>query len=61
MYVCICNKAQALSAQQSIDQSYQNQVPNTWRSVVQDPGTMQLFLDFYKSTQARGYNFGTYL
>jgi exportin-7 len=27
------------------------QVPNTWRSVVQDPATMTLFLEFYKNTQ----------
>jgi exportin-7 len=27
------------------------QVPNTWRSVIQDPATMTLLLDFYKSTQ----------
>ncbi len=29
------------------------QVPNTWRGVVQDPGTMTLLLDFYKNTQVR--------
>lgn len=27
------------------------QAPNTWRSVVQDPATMTLLLDFYKNTQ----------
>lgn len=27
------------------------QVPNTWRQAVQDPSTMQLYLDFYKSTE----------
>lgn len=27
------------------------QVPNTWRAVIQEPATMQLYLDFYKSTQ----------